>query len=609
VQICGGRELVGAQDKFEAAIGLHRAGELERAQRIYRAVLQSTPTHFGAAHMLGALLLQRGDYDQAERQIRRALQIDPNVAEAHNNLGTALRRLGRVDEALAAYDRAIAIKPNYPEALCNRGNALRVLARPKQALESYDQAIALKSDYADAFYNRGGALEDMQRWDDAVASYENAVALNPNFPEAYNNLGNALRAVCRYEEALANYDHAITLVPRYAEALTNRGNALRDLHRYEQALASHDAAIALIPASADAFNNRGSVYRDMRRFDDAICDYRRALALRHDHLESCGNIALTQLLLGDWEQGWEGYELRFKKKHNAARRPNCSAPEWVGEPLAGRRILLFTEQGYGDAIQFIRFVPILLAQGANITVAADSRLHRLLVTVSPGVEFIATVSPDRKFDFQIALMSIPRVLGIRPNNIPAPARYLHADATRVDVWRARLGEHGFKVGLCWQGNPAGSIDNGRSIPLREFLPLAQIDRVRIVSLQKNVGLDQLDTRPPGLTIETPGYEFDGGPDAFVDTAAMMANLDLVVTSDTSIAHLAGALGCPVWVALKHVPDWRWMLDRNDSPWYPAMRLFRQARVDDWAGVIGHIAEKLQNAADHAETNGDVDTAA
>ena len=338
-------------------------------------------------------------------------------------------------------------------------------------------------------------------------------------------------------------------------------------------------------------------------------DYRRAFTLNPDHFEARGNLALTQLLMGDWEQGWEGYELRFRKRHNAARRPVHPASEWAGEPLTGRRILLFAEQGYGDAIQFIRFLPAIKALGGHITVLADRRLHRLLSTVAIDAEFIDFVSPDTKFDFQIALMSIPRVLGLRTDNVPPAVPYLHADNTRLDSWRTRLGEHGFKVGLCWQGNPAGSIDNGRSIPLREFLPLSQIDRVRLISLQKNFGLDQLHNRPASMAIETPGHDFDDGADAFIDTAAMMANLDLVITSDTSIAHLAGALGRPVWVALKYVPDWRWLLDRTDSPWYPTMRLFRQTRSDDWAGVVAQMAEQLRQIVDAAETNGDVHTAA
>jgi tetratricopeptide (TPR) repeat protein len=520
-----------------------------------------------------------------------------------------LRHLERFADAVDGYDRAIALRPNYPEAFCHRGNALRLLAKRDEALASYDRAVALKTSYADAFYNRGALLEEMERWDDAVASYENAVALSPDFPQAHNNLGNALLAVRRYDEALAAFDHALALTPDYAEALTNRGNVLRDLHRHAEALASHDRAIALKPALAEAFNNRGSAWHSARRFDAAMADYRHTLALNPRHREARASLALTQLLLGDWEQGLENYEMRFLKRHNAAKRPQHPASEWMGEDVKGRRILAFGEQGFGDVIQFIRFAPVLQAMGAAVTVLANRRLHRLLGTVGQGVAFVDKVEPDDAFDFQIALMSIPRVLGVRPQTVPAPQSYLAADSRRSDIWRARLGEHGFKVGIAWQGNPAGSIDNGRSVPLREFAALSQIESVRLISLQKNHGVEQLDRKPQGMIVETPGFDFDEGADAFIDTAAMMANLDLVVTSDTSIAHLAGALGRPVWIALKHVPDWRWLLDRSDTPWYPSARLFRQDRIGDWPGVMREMVEALAPLAAAAVRDGDITTAA
>ncbi|HXC57378.1 MAG TPA: tetratricopeptide repeat protein [Rhizomicrobium sp.] len=603
----GGRQ--DSQSRFEQAFGLHRSGDLDRAAALYGVILQADPTHFAAAHMLGALHLQRSQFEPAERQLRRALQLDPYAADALNNLGLALRHLDRLDEALDAYDRAIALRPNYAQAFCNRGNALRLLKRPDEALAAYDRAVALDPAYADAYYNRGGLLEELQRWDDAVAAYEIALALRPGFPQALNNLGNALRAVCRYDEALDAYDRALALAPGYAEALTNRGNVQRDLQRYGEALASHEQALALRPDLAEAFNNRGSVHHAMRLFAQAKRDYRHTLALSPHHMEARSSLGLTQLLLGEWEEGWENYELRFRKRQNAARRPAHPASQWAGEALAGKHILLYGEQGFGDVIQFVRFVPLLQSLGARVTVMAHRRLHRLLATVAADVAFVDAVSPAQEFDFQSALMSLPRALGVRAHTVPAPARYLKADAQRSEVWRTRLGEHGFKVGLAWQGNPAGTVDNGRSVPLHEFQPLSGIARVRLVSLQKNHGVEQLDRRPAGMTVETPGFDFDDGADAFLDTAAMMMNLDLVVTSDTSIAHLAGALGRPVWIALKQVPDWRWLLDRADSPWYPSARLFRQSQVGDWAGVARDMTAALRGLVRDAATDGDISSVA
>jgi len=594
---------------FDRAARAHRAGDLAAAAELYSAVLAAEPTHFGAAHMLGILRMQQSRFQDAERQLRRALQLDPYAAEALNHLGMSLRSLERLDEAIDAYDRAIGLRPSYAEAFCNRGNALRLLGRREAALASYDRAVALRPNYADAYYNRGALLEDFERFDDAVAAYETALALNPEFPQALNNLGNALRAVCRYEEALAAYDRAIALVPRYAEALTNRGNVLRDLQRHDEALDSHERALALKPGLVEAFNNRGSVFHVLRRFDEAKRDYRHTLKLSPGHVEARASLGLTHLLLGEWEEGWENYELRFRKSHNAARRPDNPASEWLGEDLAGRRLLLYGEQGFGDMIQFVRFVPLMRQRGAAVTVLVPRRLHRLLSTLDSEAEFVDTVTPDMKFDFQIALMSLPRALGIQPDSVPAQTPYLRADARRSEVWRARLGDSGFKVGIAWQGNPAGSVDNGRSLPLRVFEPLGGIEHVRLISLQKNFGAEQLDRKPSGMIVETPGFEFDDGADAFIDTAAMMANLDLIVTSDTSIAHLAGALGRPVWIALKHVPDWRWLLDRSDSPWYPTARLFRQTSPGDWDGVVAQMAGVLGHTVRESGRDGDVTTAA
>src|SRR5579872_4386147 len=588
--------------EFERALNLQRAGQFAPAADLYRLVLKAQPTHFGAAHMLGAVLMQLGRFDEAERQLRRALQIAPNSPEARNNLGLALRYFERYEEAVWAFDRAIALRPDYAAAYCNRGNALRLLGRPEEALESYDKAVTFDPASADAFYNRGGVLEEMQLWDDAVASYENALALKPNFPQALNNLGNSLFNLARYEEALDKFNQALVLAPPNADVLTNRGNVLREMRQFAAALVDHNAALALSPSNVECFNNRGSVYREIGRFDEALADYRRALQLNPDHVGVRANLALTELLLGDWAAGFEGYELRFRKWKNRVFIPDNGAPTWRGETLAGKSILLYGEQGFGDAIQFIRYVPQLLAQGARVTVLCDRRLHRLFSTVASGVEFISALEPDKAYDFQIALMSLPRVLAIRPETLRSAVPYLRAEAGRCEYWRLRLGEHGFKVGLTWQGNPAGSIDNGRSLPLRAFAPLSNIQRVRIISLQKNYGSEQLANLPPGMTVERPGFDFDEGNDAFIDSAAIMANLDLVITSDTSIAHLAGALARPVWIALKYVPDWRWLMQRSDSPWYPTARLFRQTALDDWGGVVNEIAAALNLEANRSGSN-------
>ncbi|MGN6515417.1 MAG: tetratricopeptide repeat protein [Rhizomicrobium sp.] len=590
--------MVGEREKFEKALALHRNGDFSRAARLYRSVLKSAPRHFGAAHMLGAVYLQQREYDDAVRQIRRALQIDPDSPEARNNLGTALKNAARLDEALAEYDRALALRPDYPHCLCNSANALSLLGRSAEAIARYDRAIQLRPDYAEACFNRGRVLEGLQRWKEAEASYRKAIELDPSSADAHHGLANALNALRDDEEALASIDRALAHRTGDAVLLTTRGNILADAGRLDDALASHDAALAARPGFAAARNNRGFVQRALLRLDAAAADYERAMALDPEFAEARWNLGLLQLLRGDWKNGWRNYEARFDKTNAAAVKLDRVAPEWKGETVQGRRILLFGEQGFGDVIQFARFARHFSRNGAHVILRVKKKLHRLLSDIAPGVELADSSAPPPAADHQLALMSVPHALNLTSEAFAPDIPYLHAEPARTEIWRERLGNHGFKVGVCWQGNPAPRIDRGRSIPLREFQPIAAIDGVRLLSLQKHDGMDQLERVPQDMTVERPSISFDE-TDAFVDTAAIIANLDLVITSDTAIAHLAGAMGRPVWVLLKQVPDWRWLLEREDSPWYPTMRLFRQSEAGDWAGVMQRVAQALRDTAGDA----------
>jgi len=494
-----------------------------------------------------------------------------------------LHRKGQFAAALSAYDAALALQPDHAGAMANGANVLRLLGRMEDALARYDRAIALKADPI-TFYNRGNAREALEHWPDAVCDYEMAIALKPDFPEALNNLGNVLNALRQPREALPFLSRAVAARPNYAEALVNRGNVLRDLLQFDAALADYDAALAIKPDLADAFNNRGVLCRDRLRFDDAEADFQTAicLAVPDVYCDAAFNLGATQLLRGDWEQGWIGYDQRLLKDAYKTRGMDAVAPAWNGEALAGKRLLLWTEQGYGDMIQFIRFAPL---QGAEISVLAPARMHRLLQSVSPELHFVE--APDGTFDFQLPLMSLPRLLKITPDTVPNAVPYLQADSAAVELWQSRL-PPGFKVGLVWQGNPKGSVDKGRSLPLSALLPLTDIKQATFISLQKGFGLEQLTG-----AVQIPLPDFDEGPDAFHDTAAIIACLDLVITPDTAIAHLAGALAKPVWLMLKAVPDWRWLLERQDTPWYPSMRLYRQSRPCDWNSVVGDMVKDLQ----------------
>jgi len=543
------------EEAFQYAVHLHRAGRLGEAARIYERILEARPDHHDSLHLLGVVDLQNGNRAEAVRKIDAALMLNPNLAEAFNNRGTALRELNRPQDALESHDRAIALKPDYPEAFNNRGNALADLKRFEEALASYDRAIALKPDYAEAFNNRGSTAHELKRLDEALASYDKAIALDPRYTDAFNNRGNTLMELRRLDEAVASYDTAIALKPDHAEAFYNRGTALRELRRLDESLASYDAAITVRPNYPDAYNSRG----------------------------------MLKLLVGRFRDGWKDYEWRRKRK-TTPRPPAIAAPNWRGEELYGRRIAVYSELHFGDVIQFARYLPLLRRRGAEVTFVAPAKLIRLFRPLTLNAAVVDSADGLGPFDFRCALMSLPFGFGTDLSSIPSETPYLRAEPDLVAHWRDKLGQEGFKIGIAWQGLPQHSADR-RRFELAEIAPLSRLPGVRLISLQKNHGLDQLGRLPSGTRVETLG-DFDSGPDAFIDTAAVMEQLDLVITSDTSIAHLAGALGRPTWIALKYIPDWRWLLDRDDSPWYPTMRLFRQQTDGDWPAVFSRMEQEL-----------------
>jgi hypothetical protein len=337
---------------------------------------------------------------------------------------------------------------------------------------------------------------------------------------------------------------------------------------------------------------RANVLQHLLRPDEAFAAYDAAVAAKHDYHDAHYHRGSTRLLHGRFEEGWRDFEHRWQASDCGFDRPKLQAAEWRGENLRGCSIIVYSEQGLGDTIQFARFVPRVAALGAKVTFLCHPSLVRLFGVFADRMEIMATVSPDRHFDFQCALMSLAERFHIGWDALPGPVPYLFAEAERVTAWRERIGSHGFKLGIGWQGNPKGLIDKGRSVPLARFAPLAKVEGVRLISLQKTHGLEQLAHLPGGMRVETID-PFDEGPDGFVDTAAIMANLDLIVSSDTATAHLAGALGRSCWVPLKQVPDWRWMMGRSDSPWYSTMRLFRQKSRGDWGGVFAEMADALR----------------
>jgi hypothetical protein len=472
-----------------------------------------------------------------------------------------LSDLGRPEEALASCDAAIRIRPDFAEAHTNRGICLKDLGRPGEALAACDAAIRIRPDYAKALSNRAACLKELGRPGEALAACDAAVRIRPDSAEAHSNRGMCLSDLGRLDEALAAADRAIALGPDLADAQTNRGVALYNLRRLEEALAAHDRALSLNPQSAAAHKNR----------------------------------AFVLLRAGDLAAGFAEYRWRWKEGALARDRPRVQCPEWEGEPLAGKRLLVFAEQGYGDSLQFVRYVPMAAAQGAEVTVLVPQPLVRLFGASLPGVRVVDRLPDGAAFDFHVAMLCLPRLFGTTLQTIPAKTPYLVVDPDRASEWAARLRTMaGRKVGLVWAGGArrhdpaAAAVDARRSLRLAQLAPLASAEGVQFVSLQVGEFAAEARQAPAGMRI----VDWTAEIGDFADTAALASCLDLVVTVDTSVAHLAGALGRPVWILSRYDGCWRW-LDRETSPWYPTARLFQQAAPGAWDPVIEAVATALR----------------
>ena len=606
---------------LQEALGHHQAGRAAEAEAGYRRVLDRDPEQPDALHLLGILAQQAGRLEDALALMQRSLAADDANFVVHNNCGRVLAALGRLEaavasfdravalapefddalfnraealahlgqpgEALAAYDRVLALRPEFAGAWSNRGNQLIALGRPADAVASFDRAIAADAGIADAYSNRGNALYELGRLDEAVASYDRALALRPEFPEALSNRGVALVDLLRPAEALESQDRALALRPDYVDAWSNRGAALSALDRLEEAVASYDRALALRPDTAHAWSNKGLALQHLQRIDEAFACYARALALDPDHADARVNLACLELATGRFAEGWRDYEWRWRRKKLTTPRRDFAQPQWRGEALAGSTLLLHAEQGFGDTIQFCRYVAMAAERGGRVILEAPSVLLPLLGDL-PGIAgLVAYGDPLPAFDLHCPLLSLPLVFGTTPETIPA-LHLLHADPARVAAWAPLLPAPGRRrIGLAWSGRAAHLNDRNRSIPLAALLPLGDAD-ASFVGLQKDVRPGDAATLAAAPWLVNLGEAFGD----FGDAAAVIAELDLVISADSAMAHLAASLGKPTWVLLPDVPDWRWLMQRADSPWYPTVRLFRQARARDWAGVVAEVREAL-----------------
>lgn len=569
--------------------GLEQTGRYEDAAASFGRVIALAPGHAEGYGNRGRVLERLGRFEEALKDFDKALSLkgDPEYAL---NRGAVLLQMERHEEALSAFDKAIAMGLTHPIGRFNRGVVLMALGRPEDALAAYDEAIQRQPDYADAYVNRGITLEALGRKEDALASLEQAIAINPDLQEAYLNRGALLDQLGRRAEAVAAYDALLARWPDDVLAHNNRGSAQKALGALDKALADFDRAVALDPANANYHNNRGNTLMALGRLDEARAACDAALAADPQSLRPAFSKSALLLLQGDFAQGWPLYETRPRSFAvpglDDARRWNDPAAD-----IAGRTVLLYDEQGIGDAIQFARFANHVRLRGATPVLMLRPSLVALFQGLTPAAAIVALRDAPPAHDLHAGLNSLPFLLGVG-DGVAMDAPYLTAESARSATWRTKIGTDGFRVGVAWQGKASGTGDAERSFPLAALAPLAALPGVRLISLQKGEGEEQLGGLPKGMTVETLGAAFDAGSDALLDTAAAMQALDLVITCDTAIAHLAGALGRPCWVALKQVPEWRWQMGRADSPWYPGMTLFRQPARGDWTGLFAAMTKAL-----------------
>jgi len=536
---------------MQLAFASYQAGKLAEAQRLCAQALDQSPDHPDALHLLGGIAAQTKHPDRAVELIRRAIAVNPSVADYHNNLANVLRGLGRTDESIAAARRAVQLNP----------------------------------DFAAAHYTLGNCLHDKGLLEESAGAYREAIRLNPGLVLAHNNLGCVLRELARFDEAIAAFRNALSVKGDFAEGYNNLGNALRERGSPDEAIEAYRQALKLSPNLAVAHNNLGIAFYNKCQPDEAISAYRQSLRLMPDYAEAHHNLATALLLKGDFEQGFAEYEWRWCWRGIAPRRAEYVEPRWNGTALGGKKIVLHFEGGFGDTIQFARYAPIVADLGGKVVLECQAELIRLIRSLDGVEELVSAGGPLPPFDEHCRLLSLPLALGTRLDTIPANVPYLNPEEELSRQWSQRLGEtSGLKVGLVWAGNPSHAKDRNRSLRAESLAPLARVNGVTFYSLQKG---ESVQPSPDFNLIDHTSELND-----FADTAAFMRNLDLVIAADTAVAHVAGAIGRPVWVLIPYAPDWRWLMNRQDSPWYPTMRLFRQKSPGDWAEVIERVASAL-----------------
>jgi tetratricopeptide (TPR) repeat protein len=575
---------------------LQAQGLLAEATIAYQDALDRNPSLAEAEMNLGTVLAAQGRPALAASRFRAALALRPDLAEAHMNLGNVLETQGKLAEAVESHDRALTLKPDFAEACFNRANALQAQARLDEAVAGYQQALVLKPAMPEAHANLGNALQAQQRLDDAVACYERALALKPDYAEAHYNLGNARQAQDLLAEAAACYERALALNPQLAQAHYNLGNTRQAQDNPEAAAACFERAIALKPGYAEAHYNLACVLQQQGRLDLALPRFQAAVELKPDYAQARFGQALAQIQCGDFTAGWRTYESRWQSVDHDTPMRAYPLPLWTGEKLSNGRLLLWGEQGVGDEIMFAGLVPEALCAGNPVTLGCDPRLQPLFARSFPEIEVVSNPDPDAQFAAHLPSGSLPGLFRTTRSAFAASTSpYLKPEHEVRDRFRSRYCDGRRLVGLAWQTRNA-KTGRKRSIDLSALKPLFALPNIRWISLQYG----DFDALEQQATAANAPVLIDRSVDQLADIdrfAAQVAAMDRVLTIDNSTAHLAGALGVPVWLMLPFAADWRWLKDRDDSPWYPTMRLFRQPVPGDWQSVLRSVHGALKDCFD------------
>ncbi|SDQ76662.1 Tfp pilus assembly protein PilF [Paraburkholderia fungorum] len=614
------------QQVFDRAYAAHRDGRLDDAERDYRATLDGNPSHVDALHLLGVLRHQQGQHAEAAALVRRAVNLRPEDAALQLNLGNALKALGQIDDAIEQFRNALTLAPSFPMAHYNLGNAyasvgrhedaadsfekslrlqpndasshnnlgnaLHALGRHEQAIASFQRALELRPGHAGALNNMGMSLNALGRASEAIPCFQEALAAEPRFVAAHFNLANTFDATGRHAEAVAAFERSLALQPNLPPAIFGMGNALASLGRHAQALPYLERAVGLDPQFALAWLSLGTAHQALGAHAPAVRAFDQALRLRPDLASAHMNRALAWLAQGNFARGLPGYEWRLQ----AMAQPVIQTlPRWHGEPIEQRTLLIHAEQGFGDTLQFVRFVPLAAQRAARVVLEVQPPLLPLLAPAAQAwrVTLIAQGSPRPAADLQCPLLSLPLALGTTFDTIPSRTPYLSVPPAYGRKWRGSLGGQAKrKIGIAWSGRV--QQNETRSMPLAELDPLFALDGIDWIVLQPALSADEraaLDAHPRTASI----HRFDTRIGDFADTAAIIERLDAVVSIDTSIAHLAGAMRKPLWLMLPFAADWRWFDGDARSPWYPGAALVRQPRPGAWSEVVNAVAKQLRES--------------